>query len=146
MKSIYHNKVFEYVQKYPKIGDFVTFNGGKATAGAVQLETVEGQRVISQDICGNQRIEYSFLIISYMNYSTVPYSKQNVENMMKVQDFMNWITEQNIARNYPDFEGVTIEKMENAMNIPDVSGYDPKERLAKYMFGVKIIFEKEQEE
>ncbi len=141
MNSTYHDKVFEYIQTYPKIGDLVTFNGGKAAPGSVQLETVDGDRVVARDICGGETVEYSFMMICYFPYSVVPFSKQNIENIAKVQEFMNWVDEQNRVGNLPDLEGVTVLSIENAMNMPDVSGYDPNSRLAKYMFGVKITYE-----
>ena len=142
MNSAYHDKIFEFVQTYPQIGEFVTFNGGKAGPGSVQMETVDGDRVVRADICGNELREYSFLMICYFPYSTAPFNKQNVENIAKVQDFMNWVDEQDKKQNFPELEGVTVNRIENAMNMPDVSGYDPNSRLAKYMFGVKIFYEK----
>ncbi len=34
------------------------------------------------------------------------------------QKFMEWIEEQNVIKNYPDFEGCQVKKIENLQNMP----------------------------
>lgn len=70
----------------------------------------------------------------------------NLEAMNFAQAFMEWLDEQNKAKNYPKFpDNCEIKKMENLQNMPNLAGINAEESLARYMIQCRIIyFEKER--
>ena len=65
----------------------------------------------------------------------------NLETMNFAQAFMDWLDEQNDKREYPDLgENCTVEKIENLQNMPNLSGVNYEEGLARYMIQARIIY------
>ena len=60
------------------------------------------------------------------------------------QSFMDWLDEQNKAKEYPDFgKNCEIEKMENLQNMPNLSGVNYEAGLARYMIQVRILYKED---
>ena len=61
------------------------------------------------------------------------------------QALMDWIEEQNRKENFPEFpENCQIKKIETLQNMPNLSGINGEQSLARYMIQGRVLyFEKE---
>lgn len=102
-------------------------------------------------IDGSQLKQYTFTIA---NYSSVTHNavvkednsflyNQNIENMAKVQEILDWINEKADERYYPDFgENCIIDEMETLTTDPDIDGIDTSVNppIARYSVGVRLTY------
>ena len=88
--------------------------------------------------------EYGFSIIAVKPYSTDE-DNLNLEAMNFAQCISDWIEQQDKLKNYPAFpDNCQIRKTEALQNMPNLTGINAKENLARYMVQCRIIyFEKE---
>ena len=100
-------------------------------------------------IDGSMLKQYTFSIASYssvshnaiVNGETI--IDENMENMSKVQEILDWINEQEDNHNYPDFgEDCTIDEMTTLTSDPDIDGIDTSVNppIARYSVGVKLVY------
>lgn len=74
-----------------------------------------------EDITGSKVRYYTFSISHFKHYTNLP-TTENIDNMEEVQEFLNWVDEQNRNKNFPKFpENCTIEYIKNLTDIPNVS-------------------------
>lgn len=140
-----HDAMMEFFR--PKVeelaGQLPGFNFSSSDPNAVAFVTTYSDKIRKKYVRAAEK-EYGFSIII-----TKPYSGSmddaNLEAMNFVQAFMDWLDEQNKARNYPQFPGnYQIKKMENLQNMPNLAGVNLQEGLARYMIQCRVIyFEKE---
>ena len=136
-----HDAVHSFINK--KIDDLTEqtlgFNYSSEEMGQIAITTDFSDRVIIMYFKGAE-IAYGFTITLIRPYST-DLDSLNFEFMNFVQSFMDWIDEQNKKKNFPDFgESCQIKKMENLQNMPNLSGINPKEGLARYQIQCRIIY------
>ena len=102
-------------------------------------------------IDGSVLKQYTFTIASYSSVAHDAVIKegddillnQNIENMAKVQEILDWINEQAENRNYPDFGAdCRIDGMSTLTTDPDIDGIDTSVNppIARYSVGVKLIY------
>ena len=102
-------------------------------------------------IDGSMLKQYTFTIASYssVTHDAVVQEEgdillnQNIENMAKVQDILDWINEQAENQNYPDFgENCRIDDMTTLTTDPDIDGIDTSVNppIARYSVGVKLTY------
>ena len=137
-----HDAVKAYFE--PKIkelaGSMLNFNFSPESPDKISLITNYSDRVRKAYITGDKQKEYGFSIIIVKPYSSDE-DDLNLEAMNFAQAFMDWLDEQNSKGEYPDFgERCTIEKMENLQNMPNLSGINAEEGLARYMIQARIIY------
>ena len=61
------------------------------------------------------------------------------------QKFMEWVEKQNAIKNYPDFEGCRVKKIENLQNMPNLATVDWENKVAQYQIPCRVLyFEKEK--
>lgn len=105
---------------------------------------------------GSERKRFTFTIIDYKSIvyqaivkpiqigtSVQTYANENVQEIMEVQAIMDWITEQNESRNYPDFgNDMIIEEMRTLTENPNLNGVDTSvsPALAKYSMSIQIDY------
>lgn len=105
---------------------------------------------------GSERKRFTFTIIDYKSvaYQAIvkpiqvgtgvqTYANENVQEIMEVQAIMDWITEQNEARNYPNFgNDMIIEEMRTLTENPNLNGVDTSvsPALAKYSMSIQIDY------
>lgn len=68
---------------------------------------------------------------------------ENIENMAKVQQILDWIDEQADIRNYPDFgPECEVEDLATLTTDPDIDGIDTSVNppIARYSIGVKVSY------
>ena len=100
-------------------------------------------------IDGSERKRFTFTIIDYKSvaYQAIVkssgYVNENVQEIMEVQSIMDWITEQNEVRNYPNFgSDMLIEEMRTLTENPNLNGVDTSvsPALAKYSMSIQIDY------
>lgn len=136
-----HDAVHSFIKK--EIDDLTEqtlgFNYSSEEMGQIAITTDFSDRVIKKYFKGAEKA-YGFTITLIRPYST-DLDSLNLECMNFVQSFMDWIDEQNKKKNFPDFgESCQIKKMENLQNMPNLSGINPKEGLARYQIQCRIIY------
>lgn len=139
MKEYFEPKVAEMV------GDILNFNFSPESKDSVAFITNYSDKVRKKNIRIGAEKEYVFTIVIKKEYSTEA-DDLNLEAMNFAQAFMEWLDEQNKAKNYPKFpDNCEIKKMENLQNMPNLAGINAEESLARYMIQCRIIyFEKER--
>lgn len=127
------------------------FNFAEAESGNNHFITEKDSRKKTY-IDGSMLKQYTFSIASYFSIShnavlndidTDKIIDENVENMAKVQDILDWINEQADAHIYPDFgEMCEIDSMTTLTTDPDIDGIDTSVNppIARYSVGVKLMY------
>lgn len=134
-----HEAMYNYIKQYPDTYGMLSFIFSNAYEGNTSFVPVVNDAVISTDILGNKTKAYTFAITVFKSLSA-DVAEENKENLKAVQEFMDWIEEQENKKNYPHFENAIVRKIENLQNAPQMSGYDEKNNLAKYMFQCKVTY------
>lgn len=103
----------------------------------------------SKFVDGSERKRFTFTIIDYKSiaYQAIAqiqgYPNENVQEVMEVQEIMDWVNDQNAARNYPNFGSDTvIEEMRTLTENPNLNGVDTSvtPALAKYSMSIQIDY------
>lgn len=125
MKDGKHRAMLKYLAQYPGLDAFLRFNSITDSAGNVSVQTVYSSTWEKRQIRNHGIKRYDFAI-----ESTAPQdagtSGVNVAQMQTAQDFMAWIDEQNLVRNFPKFAGCKVLSIENLQNMPSLTGRSRK--------------------
>lgn len=93
--------------------------------------------------------QYTF---SIANYSSISHTAilngdeivdENIENMAKVQEILDWVNEQAEKQNFPDFgPDCIVDDMSTVSADPDIDGIDTSVNppIARYSVGVKLMY------
>ena len=136
-----HDAVYEFFSKKIKelAEEALGFNYSPESVDQISLLTDYSDKVIRSYVRGAEK-EYGFTITIIKSYST-DMDTLNLDGMNFAQSFMDWLKEQNAKRNFPDFgSSCQIKKMENLQNMPNLSGINAKEGLARYQLQCRIIY------
>ena len=126
---------FNFVEAEDKRKQFLTMSNDKA--------------VDTPYIDGTVLKRYTFTIQDYRSIAFNPINpynvgnNENVEDMLDFQGFIDWITEQADADNYPDFgTECQIESMKALTDNPDMNGVQTAGglSLAKYSVSIQIEY------
>lgn len=102
-----------------------------------------GDYVVRTDILGNKYKSYSFVFVGYEQIDTGT-SDINVLNLEVMDEFNDWIVEQQEYKNFPDFgpkcSEYELTPLQNMANLAMLS----EDGLAKYMLGVRIDYKEEE--
>lgn len=100
-------------------------------------------------IDGSEKKRFTFTIIDYKSiaYQAIVnnplYVNENVQEILETQGIIDWISEQNDLRNFPNF-GVDceIEEMRTLTENPNLNGVDTSvsPALAKYSISIQIDY------
>ena len=137
-----HDEITQFFK--PKIeelaGTMLNFNFSPEAPESISLITNYSDKIRKRYITGDCEKEYGFSIIIVKPYSS-DQDDLNLEAMNFAQAFMDWLDEKNEERKFPDFgENCTVERIENLQNMPNLSGVNYEEGLARYMIQAKIIY------
>lgn len=142
----------KFLMQCPTIqSDPLFFNFAEAEDGNNHFIT-EKDSIKRTYIDGSTLKQYTFSIASYFSVSynavlndtdTGTVIDENIENMAKVQEVLDWINEQSDIQNYPDFgSDCEIEEMQTLTTDPDIDGIDTSVNppIARYSVGVKLVY------
>lgn len=138
MKSYVEGKVTELV------GSLVSFNFADNSPDSVSFLTNYSGKIVKKYLRAADK-EYGFTILITWHYSAET-DDLNLQAMNFVQNFMDWIEEQNRLKNFPDFgERCQVKKIENLQNMPNLASVDWENMTAQYMIQCRVLyFEKER--
>ena len=118
-----------------------------------QIVTMATDKAIERPfIDGSVQKRYTFSIMDYKSVAynaivktlgTSVFPNENVEDMLNTQGIIDWITEQDLDRNYPDFgEQCVIDNMIALTDSPRLNGVDTSitPALAKYSISIQINY------
>lgn len=140
--------IHEAVKSYfePKISEIsggnLNYNFSPENPDEFSLITNYADKTVKKYINGDCQKAYGFTIIIVKQYSTSG-DDLNLECMNFVQEFMDWIEEQNRKRVFPDLgEKCEVEKIEVLQNMPNLAGVNAEHGLSRYMIQAKILYRK----
>lgn len=143
--------IIDYLIQCPKIKDTpLFFNLINAKDKTKQFITTANEKNLHRPyIDGSVLKQYTFTIIDFesVTYNAIVksagYSNENVDDYLQVQELIDWITQQNKNRNFPDFgEDCQIDVIRALTDNPRLDGIDAsvKPALAKYSVSVQIDY------
>ena len=126
------------------------FNFAEAEDNSKSIITVASDKAINRAyIDGSVKKRYSFTIIDFKSIidqalPTLPgYTSENVSDAFDVQKLIDWITEQDENKNYPNFgNDCFIEEMSTTTDTPNLNGIDTQQKpnLAKYSITIQVDY------
>lgn len=133
-----HNALRDWVEGFLS-NNYLYFESADALPGVRMIVPQYGDYVNRTDILGNKYKSYTFIFIAYEQLDEGT-SDVNMNNMLIMDAFIEWLEEQKEEQNYPDFgescDEYEIEPLQNMGNLASVT----ENGLAKYMLGVKINY------
>jgi len=133
------------IQENPLFFNFLT-----AQDKSQQIITTANDKALNQSyIDGSVLKRYTFSIIIFHTVSNqalptvTGYSSENVQDIATVQAVMDWVNEQEDARNYPNFgTDCQIEGIRTSSENPNLNGVDTSVNpaLAKYSMSIEIDY------
>lgn len=139
-----YEALYEYLLQYPPLYEILYFNKTQDYPETTSVNTVYSDYAVQEYTCGNSDREFVFAIKQMKSYDGSGTSGINREAIASVQDFMDWIDEQNDKKNFPKFpENCYVYKIENLQNMPEIAGTDDQ-GLAEYMFQCRVCYTEER--
>ena len=141
--------VIDFLLTCPAVRDsYLYFNFTSAEDSNKQIVTTANEKVLNKPyIDGSVDKQYTFTLIEFKSLTPKPIVEgrvdENVDNMFQVQELIDWITEQNDAKNYPDFgETCQIDEIRSLTDNPRLNGIDRNvaPALAKYSVSIQIDY------
>lgn len=143
--------IINYLIQCPAIQDSpLYFNFVHGNEDDKQIITTSNEKTIDRPyIDGSILKRFTFTIIDFKSiaYRAVVkddiHPDENVEDLLQVQDIIDWIEEQNDEQNFPDFgEDCVIEEIKTTANNPNLNGIDSNvsPALAKYSISIQVNY------
>lgn len=128
-----------YLRQYPGLQSFLYFNSMVDQIGNTAVQTVYGESWEKKYIRGHGIKQWDFAVVKIAQADTGT-SDINADETQAVQDFMDWIDQQNKDGNFPDFSPGKVLSIQNLQNMPNFAGIDNNEGTAKYMFQCRVRY------
>lgn len=143
--------IIDYLITCPKIQDNpLYFNFIHGNEDDKQIITMSNEKTIDRPyVDGSVLKRFTFTIIDFKSvaYRAVvkdgAHVDENVEDILQVQDIIDWIEEQNEIRNFPNFgEDCIVESISTTANNPNLNGVDSNvsPALAKYSISIQVNY------
>lgn len=141
--------VIDFLLTCPSIqNSYLYFNFTKAEDDYKQILTLANEKNLNkQYIDGSILKRYTFSIIDFKSMTPKPivegHVDENVDDMLQVQEIIDWVTEQADLHNYPDFgTDYIIDDMRALTENPNLNGVDSNvaPALAKYSVSIQIDY------
>lgn len=131
--------MLEYLRQYPGLQSFLFFNSMVDQIGNTAVQTVSGETWEKKYVRGHGIKQWDFAVVKIAQADTGT-SDINADETQAVQDFMDWIDEQNEIGNFPDFSPGKVLSIQNLQNMPNFAGINNNEGTAKYMFQCRVRY------
>lgn len=144
--------IITYLLNCPSVkNSSLYFNFIDAKDDNKQYVTTSNEKATNKPfIDGSVEKQYTFTIIDYRSiaYRALPkgialIGDENIEEYLDVQGIIDWITEQEELKNYPDFgSDHIIEKIEALTENPNLNGVNTSVTppLAKYSVAIRVTY------
>lgn len=141
-----HESMKNYVEaKVIELSDrLVSYNFADDHPAGVSFLTNYSDKIVKKYVRAADK-EYGFTILITWPFSTET-DDLNLQAMNFAQGFMDWISEQNRKKAFPDFgDQCQVKKIENLQNMPNLAAVDWENMIAQYMLQCRVLyFEKER--
>lgn len=133
-----HTTVRDWLKSYPGFNR-LCFNFGTVTPQSKHLIPTASDYVFKRDIFGNAIRYYDFAVTAFNDIDDITDDgAENLVDFNQMQDFIDWIAEQNSKRDFPSLgDNCEVEEIRNLQNAPQTSRSG---ELAKYMVQCRIIY------
>ena len=143
--------IINYLLQCPKIaGSKLFFNFGQEIDEGKQIVTQGNDKALNKGyIDGSILKQYTFTLYDFRSitdqalFKTLVASNENVEEIMDVQGLIDWITEQNNLRNFPNFgEKCEIDEIKASTENPILNGINASvsPAIAKYSVVITVDY------
>lgn len=143
--------IIDYLCTCPSIrNNPIFFNFIQAQDDNKQIVTLANDITVQKPyIDGSVLKQYTFTIIDYKSITyqaivkQVGFVNENVEEMLDVQEILDWITTQNEAHNFPNFgSDCEIDEIIALTENPRLNGVDTSvsPALAKYSISIRVTY------
>lgn len=143
--------IITYLSQCPAIAKSqLFFNFAEEKDSNKQIVTSATDKAVERPyIDGSVLKRYTFTILDYRSiiYQALVlkagYPNENVEEMLDVQSIIDWITEQNDIRNFPNFgDDCVVEEIVALTDSPNVNGVDKSSSpaIAKYSIAIRVQY------
>lgn len=143
--------IVQFLAECPQIqANPLFFNFINAKDNSQQVITQSNDRSLQTPfIDGSVQKRYAFTIVVFKSINHNPivkqegYADENIDELFDVQGIIDWIVEQQEARNYPDFgTNCIIDEMRATTENPNLQGVDTsvKPSLAQYAITIQIDY------
>ena len=141
--------VIDFLLTCPIVKDsYLYFNFTQAEDDTKQIITLVNEKILNKAyIDGSILKQYTFTIIDFKAVTPKPIiedkTDESVDNMLQVQEIIDWVTEQSDNHNYPDFgEDCEIDDIRALSDNPKLNGIDSNvsPALAKYSVSIQIDY------
>ena len=141
--------VVDFLLTCPAIKEsYLYFNFTQAEDNNKQIITLANEKSLQKNyIDGTVEKQYTFTLIDFKAMTPKPVVEgrvdENVDDMLQVQELIDWVTEQNDLKNYPNFgDDCEIDEMRALTDNPNLNGIDSNisPALAKYSVSIQIDY------
>lgn len=123
------------------------FNLVNADDNSIQILTTADDKVMSKYyVDGSIDKRYTFNIIIFKSVSDTEivklpdYTHENVDELKDVQQLLDWVTQQQELRNYPDFgETCIIDSIDTTTDVPRFEGINNESNPPLAMYSISIV-------
>lgn len=132
-------QITEWIREYTPLHSWVFFNVTPLQPDNISVMSEQNERSLQQFIDGSRIVELLFTIGLCKEYDKGT-SDNNLEAIEEFELISNWIEQQNLDRNLPDFgSNIIIETIEALENVPS-SYVDSQTNIATYEGTFKITY------
>lgn len=141
--------VIDFLLTCPAIKDsYLYFNFTQAEDNNKQIVTFANEKTLNkQYIDGSVDKRYTFTLVDFKAMTPKPIVEgrvdENVDDMLQVQELIDWVTEQDDNKNFPNFgDSCEIEAIRALTDNPNLNGIDSSisPALAKYSVSIQIDY------
>jgi len=140
--------MIDYLNTCPAVqSNPLYFNFINAKNDNKQIITLTNEKAVAKRyVDGSQLKQYSLALIDFKSLAyrpvvkTAGYDDENVEDMLSVQQIIDWIDTQNEAHNYPNFgTDCVIEEISATTDNPILDGIDTSTSPALVQYSITIV-------
>lgn len=132
-------QVVEWAKGWDGFEDYLKLNAIVALGGEAALVTNPVDITDTKYIDGSADRRFVFFIRMIMPWSD-GFDSTNDDSMKRAERFYDWIVEQGVAKNYPDWEGAKITDVYPLKSYPEMGFVYEEDRLAEYTIDVEIDY------
>ena len=125
------------------------FNLIDAKDNTIQILTTAEDKAMSKPfIDGSVQKRYTFNLITFKSISDMEivkaegYDNENVDELKDVQKLLDWVVDQDVLRNYPDFgDTCSIDSIDTTTDVPNFNGINTEITPPLAMYSISIVIE-----
>lgn len=133
-----HEAMWQWISECPVI-DKLYYNFGSSVPNSSVFLPNASDRIVKRDIFGTMTKHYDFAVTSFVTVDTTLHTIDNLVNYTALQDFIDWVEEQNKLRNFPVLDdNCTVKTVLPLQNMPTNAGATTS--IAKFMVQCRVVY------